>query len=144
MYTAVLLMHSWLRWVVIIAALLVFVRGARAANSTTRLFSITLDIQLLLGLLLYFALSPLTQGAMQNMGEAMRDPIARFWAVEHLTGMLIAVVLAHVGRVRMRRAADDDARYKIGALFVALALVAILLSIPWPWMDTGRPLFQLG
>src|SRR4029079_19179703 len=102
MYTAVLVLHSWLRWAVIVAALLVFIRGSRLVNSTTRVFTILLDVQLLLGLLLYVALSPFTRVAFQDMAAAMRDPGLRFWAVEHLTGMLLAVVAAHVGRARVR------------------------------------------
>ena len=132
-----------MRWVVVIAAILVFVRGARAVNGTTRAFTIALDIQLLIGLILYVALSPFTRAAFGDMGAAMRDGALRYWAVEHLAGMVIAVALAHIGRVRMRRAADNEARYKIAAMFVALAFVVILLSIPWPGMASGRPLLRL-
>lgn len=131
-----------MRWVVIIAAVLVFLRGARGINMTTRMFVIALDIQMLLGLILYFALSPSTRAAFQNMGAAMSNPTLRYWTVEHLTGMVIAVAAAHIGRARMRRAADNEAKYKIGAMFVAIALVLILISIPWPGMPAGRPFFR--
>ena len=64
---------------------------------------IALDVQMLLGLLLYGVLSPYTAAAMKDFGAAMRDPVLRFWAVEHLTMMLSAVVLVHVGRVLARK-----------------------------------------
>ena len=142
MYTAVLVLHSWLRWAVIIAALLVFIRGSRFVNSTTRLFTVLLDVQLLLGLLLYVALSPFTRVAFQSMAVAMRDPGLRFWAVEHLTGMLLAVIAAHVGRVRVRQAPNERVAFQRGAIFVGVSLVLILVSIPWPGMINGRPLFR--
>lgn len=142
MYFSFVLLHSWMRWVVIVAAVLVFLRGARGINTTTRLFVITLDIQMLLGLILYFALSPSTRAAFQDMGAAMSNPALRYWSVEHLVGMILAVAAAHIGRTRMRRAADDNARYKVGAMFVAIALVLILISIPWPGMPAGRPFFR--
>ena len=142
MYFSFLLLHSWMRWVVIIAAVLVFLRGARGINMTTRVFVTALDIQMLLGLILYFALSPSTRAAFQNMGAAMSNPTLRYWSVEHLAGMILAVAAAHIGRTRMRRAADNDARYKIGAMFVGIALVLILISIPWPGMPAGRPFFR--
>ena len=142
MYSSFLLLHSWMRWVVIIAAVLVFVRGARGINTTSRAFVITLDIQMLLGLILYFALSPATRAAMQNMGAAMSNATLRYWSVEHLIGMVLALAAAHIGQTRMRRAATNEARYKTGAMFVAIALVLILISIPWPGMPTGRPLFR--
>ena len=142
MYTVVLVLHSWLRWAVIIAALLVFIRGSRSVQSTTRLFTVLLDVQLLLGLMLYVALSPFTRVAFQNMAVAMRDPGLRYWAVEHLTGMLLAVIAAHVGRVRVRRAADERVAFQRAAIFIGVSLVLILISIPWPGMPNGRPLLR--
>jgi hypothetical protein len=142
MYTGFLLLHSWLRWVVILAGLLVFVRGSRFVNSTTRFYTVIVDVQLLLGLVLYVALSPFTRLAFQNMAVAMRDPGLRFWAVEHLTGTLLAVVAAHVGRGRVRRAPDERVAFQRAAIFVGVSLVLILISIPWPGMSNGRPLFR--
>ena len=142
MYTAVLLLHSWLRWAVILAALLVFIRGSRFVNSTTRMFTVLLDVQLLLGLLLYVALSPFTRVALQDMAAAMRDSGLRYWAVEHVAGMLLAVVAAHVGRVRVRRAPGERVAFQRAAIFVGVSLVLILISIPWPGLPNGRPLFR--
>ncbi len=34
--------------------------------------------------------------AMQNFGAAMRDSDLRFFAVEHIAMMIVAVVLAHI------------------------------------------------
>src|ERR1700742_2122663 len=107
MYTLVLALHSWVRWAVIISGLLATASpfmSARAgepdpADKWGLIFMITLDLQMLLGLLLYFALSPTTAAIMNDFGGAMKDPVARFWAVEHEVAMLIAVILAHVGRI---------------------------------------------
>jgi len=68
-------------------------------------FMITLDLQLLLGLVLYFVLSPFTTQALNDFGAAMRNAPLRFFAVEHVTLMLAAVILVHVGRVLARKAA---------------------------------------
>ena len=118
MYSTVLLLHSWVRWLALIAGV-----GAtfsalgkgdarlQGAERWGRIFIIALDLQLLLGLILYGVLSPYTAAAMRDFGAAMRDPALRFWAVEHLTMMLSAVILAHVGRVLARKTslADSDA-----------------------------------
>jgi hypothetical protein len=93
------------------------------------------------GLLLYVALSPLTQIATENMAATMRDPTLRYWAVEHPVGMVVALVLAHVGRVRIRKASTDDTRHRVAAIFFGLALIAILVSTPWPGTPNARPLF---
>jgi len=149
-YGIVLNVHSWLRWVVLIAMLWTILRavlpGPRAwtpaDDRSLRLSVISLDVQLLLGLLLYFVLSPFTREAMSDMGAAMRSPGLRFFAVEHVAGMLIAITLAHVGAVRIRKAAPER-RHRLAAIFFILALLAVLASIPWPGLPAGRPLFRL-
>ena len=152
MYSFVLLVHSWLRWVVLIAAILAVGRAftgrtshklwSRADDRSLLLFTLSLDVQLLFGLILYLGISPITAVAFQNLSGAMRDPSLRFFVVEHAIGLIAAVALAHVGRVKVRKAATADAKHRTALLFVALALVAILISIPWPWMPGGRPLFR--
>ena len=41
---------------------------------------------MLIGLILYAFLSPVTQSGFENMQLTMRDPILRFFVVEHLVG----------------------------------------------------------
>lgn len=150
MYGVVLNVHSWLRWVVIIAALWTILRAwvpgprpwTQADDRSVRVFIIALDVQMLLGLLLYFVLSPFTRQAMADMGMAMKVAGLRFFAVEHTLGMVIAITLAHVGAARIRKAAPER-RHRIAAIYVVLALLAILASIPWPGLPAGRPLFRL-
>jgi predicted membrane channel-forming protein YqfA (hemolysin III family) len=72
----------------------------------------------------------------------MRTSGIRFWAVEHLLGMVIAIALAHVGKSRIRKAATDARRHRLALIFFGLALLAVLVSIPWPAMPNGRPLFR--
>jgi len=152
MYNFVLSTHSWLRWAVLIAGLFAVVRaiaGVAGRRRWTRLderagfwFGTLVDVQLLLGLLLYFALSPITRAALQDFGGAMRSSGLRFYAVEHLFGMIVAVALAHVGRSRTKKLTNDAARHKVAAICFLLALLAILISIPWPGLPHGRPLFR--
>jgi len=152
MYTATLLLHSWLRWVVIVLGLLAVVKAITGRSSgrawspaearAGRLFAIALDVQVLLGLLLYFVFSNLLSVAREDMGRAMASPTIRFWLVEHLTGMLVAVALAHIGSVRVRKASTDAVKYGRAALFYGLALLAVLLASPWPGLPHARPLFR--
>ena len=152
MYVSVLALHSWLRWAVILAGLYAIARavaGAAGKRPWTRAddragywFILAFDLQVLVGLLLYLALSPITRTAMGDFGEAMRSAGLRFWAVEHVFGMLVAAGLAHAGRARSRRLPDQAARHKVAAICFVLALLTILISIPWPGMPAGRPLFR--
>jgi hypothetical protein len=152
MYALVLILHSVIRWVVLLTGVVAVIRaitGWRTGRPWTLAddrsgsrFMMALDLQVLLGLILYFALSPITVAALRDFGGAMSDSAIRFWAVEHIFGMLSAMVLAHVGRARIRRVGNDARRHKVAAIFFTLALVAILASIPWPGMANSRPLLR--
>jgi hypothetical protein len=152
MYPTILFLHSWLRWAVILLGLLAIVRGIIGGTSRRPwtpvddrvglLFIISLDVQVLIGLLLYFVLSPITQAALADFGGAMRVSALRFWAVEHVFGMVVGVFLAHRARSRVRAIPDAVRKHRVAAIFFALAMVAILASIPWPGTPYARPLFR--
>jgi uncharacterized membrane protein len=151
MYGFVLNVHSWMRWVVIATCLWSLLRSAMAGQRpwtpadarASRIFIITLDVQFLLGLLLYLVLSPFTRQALSDIGTAMKVSALRFFVVEHLFGMIVALALAHVGAVRIRKASGDARRHRTVLIFFTLALIAIFASIPWPGMPAGRPLFRI-
>jgi uncharacterized membrane protein len=140
-YGITLFLHSWTRWALLIVAVLVIIQawrgwsGSQAWDATKQKLSASFvhltSVQLVLGLLLYGVLSDTTLKAMADMGEAMKDPTLRFWAVEHITMMLIAVGLVHVGAGRIKKAQDDKGKHRAAAIFFTVALVIMLASIPW-------------
>ena len=151
-YGSLLWTHSLLRWVVVIAGAVAVARAIRGWSGRKRwtsaddlsglLYTIALDVELLVGLVLYAGVSPFTAQAFSDFGGAMGDAVLRFWAVEHPFGMLIGISIAHIARVRVRRAAGDAGRFKLAALLFGLSLIVILVSIPWPWMEAARPLIR--
>ena len=110
MYGIVLIIHSWLRWAVLAAGLAAVARGGAQGSSTGRWFTILLDVQMLIGLLLYFVLSPFTTAALGDFGAAMKTPQLRFFAVEHVFGMVIGITLAHIGAAKIKKAPDATER----------------------------------
>ena len=74
----------------------------------------------------------------------MRRADLRFYAVEHITSMLVAVALAHVGRVLARKAPTPAAKRRRLLLTFGFATVLIIIGIPWPGRPGGRPLFRYG
>ena len=152
MYTALLTVHSYLRWLVLIAALIAIARAlggmtkrrpwAAADDTAVRWFTTTLDIQMVIGLVIFFFLSPFTIPAFSDLGATMRDAPTRFIVVEHQVGMVIAVALAHIGRARIRKTADLVRRHRIALIFFGLSLLVMLISIPWPGRPGGRALFR--
>ncbi len=154
MYTAVLTLHSWMRWITLIVAVAATLNAARRpaeADGGGRLpgrwwdivFMLVVDLQMLLGFVLYLGLSPFTKEAMNDMALAMRTPVLRFWAVEHAAGMLIAVVLVRVGRVLSANAKSPAAARDRRFVCFAIATLGMIASIPWPGLSNGRPLFRL-
>ena len=151
MYTTVLILHSWLRWFALVAVfgvLLAAIRGKVAGSQSIAdrwgMFAMmALDLQLLLGLLLYLVVSPNMREIRAHFAEAMQNPQLRFWAVEHLTAMLVAVIVAHVGRVLARKAKTNDSKRRRLLACFGVAAVALLLGTPWPGMPAGRPLFRI-
>jgi hypothetical protein len=147
-YSLLLTLHSYLRWAVVILAVIVVIRAllgvsqktafTAADNRNGLFFMISADTQLLLGLLLYFWASPITAQARADFGAAMKNPELRFWGVEHITGMLIAWVLIHVGRSRSKKARTDLAKHRAALIFYGIAILLVLVSIPW----ASRPLFR--
>src|SRR5262245_18293497 len=151
MYSGVLLLHSWVRWVALVAVVGTVLAAMRIQHPADRaradrwslIAMATLDLQMLLGLLLYFALSPFTAEAMKNFGAAMADPNLRFWAVEHLTSMFGAVIVAHIVRALARKGSPPAALRRRLLIWFALATGLILVGVPWPGFVNGRPLFRV-
>jgi hypothetical protein len=147
MYTIVLILHSWIRWVALVAAVGATFAAFRRQTATAERWSLAavtaLDLQMLIGLLLYLVVSPSMKEILANFGASMKDPTARFWAVEHLSAMLVAVIAAHIGRVLARKAASDHAKRARIMVAFGLATVLMILGMPWPGRPGGRPLFRV-
>jgi putative Ca2+/H+ antiporter (TMEM165/GDT1 family) len=141
MYIEILRVHSILRWVLLLCLIITLVKylvgwqGNRQWKKSDNILSIVftslMDIQLLLGLALYFFLSPITQFALSDFGAAMKDPELRFYAVEHFSMMLIAVVLVHIGRAKSKKIKIDRNKFKTAFIFFFIALIVMLVVIPW-------------
>lgn len=148
MYGLIVLGHSWLRWIVLalgVALLVAAVRSVRGATWSDRCerlrrgFLAALDTQLLLGLALYFLLSPLSRTGWSDLGAALQNPTVRFFTIEHVFGMVVAIAVAHGGLDRIPKMAPE-LRARRATIVMAAWLVIVLASIPWPGLSYGRPL----
>ena len=143
-----LTLHNVSRWLVLVAAIYVLARmlsGLRTRRSWSgadaaagRIFVSLMNWQLLLGLILYVA-GPTMQAVFNlGFGAALKNSNLRFFAVEHVAIMLVAVALAHTGSVLVRRS-DDVRKFARAALWYGLSLAAVLVGIPW----VQRPLLRV-
>ena len=148
----VLTLHNLLRWAVLIFGVWTLINAitgvlhkrnyTAADNRTNLLFMISCDIQLLLGLILYFN-GMWFDRVKSNMAEVMKNPMERFFAVEHAVMMIIAWLLVHIGRSMVKRSTIDSQKHTRSLIYFGLAIVIIIAMIPWPYKAPGisRQLF---
>jgi len=146
-------LHNFLRWIILLLLVVAVVKhligmtGRKSYTNGDRKISsflmISSHIQFLVGLFLYFAGNlGLKMIQEMGMGPIMKEASTRYWAVEHILGMLIAIVLITIGRGVGKKNLSDRAKHSRTFWFYFIALVIILLLMPWPFHENApRPLF---
>jgi hypothetical protein len=157
-YELLLISHSFTRWWLLACSLLtsgyalvraLSRRGWSAGDQrVARVFVASVDLQVLLGLSLYLAASPLARAARalwsaRGWGALWADPRLRFFGIIHPTLMLLGAFVAHASWVGVRRTEDARARRRRLAAGAALALALFLAAVPWPFLGHERPWFRL-
>ena len=145
LYSTVLVLHSVLRLALVVLVLGALWRAfsgwraARAYDAGDKAWwlplTIVTDVQLTLGLLLYYVWSPTAAAARASLADGgMKDPVQRFWAMEHMASMILVVVLVHVAKIIARRSTVRPARGQFTAMVLLLLGVALVAKMtPWPW-----------
>jgi hypothetical protein len=145
MYEIFVFFHSIFRWLVLVS--LMYAIGSsihglfskriytKADNLARSLATTISHMQLLIGFTLYFVLSPITQFFMKS-GSGGNHEIW-FFGIYHITMMFSSIVVMTIGGSIAKRATADHAKFKTIAIYFSIALVLILLAIPW-----FRPLFR--
>ena len=153
LYPIVLFLHSLTRWVVVLGAIWLIVAALSSLGRTSsvetspvrvpwRVYMGGLHLQFLLGVILLLV-SPLALAAWADLGAAMKVRPMRFFAIEHTTMMVLAIVVAQMGAVRARKARDAARAARTSLVFGGLSLLVILVAIPWPFLgQIARPLLR--
>lgn len=144
--TITLFIHNLLRWAIVVSALytlFLLYRGwikkqtwKETHRKSAMIFTILLDIQLLIGFLLFFVFSDLVKAAFANMAAAMGNQLLRFFTVEHSLMMILAIVFGHLASAAGKKDLPDQDKFKRAAIFNTIALFLLIAAIPW----TTRPL----
>ncbi|TSD64866.1 cytochrome B [Inquilinus sp. KBS0705] len=126
--------HSGFRYIVVLLVVIAIVRAFAdwagkkpytEGNRKLNLFAmISAHTQFLLGIILYF-LSPYVQ----FNSTTMKNFDTRYWTVEHITMMLIAIVLITIGHSKSKRALTPVAKNKAIAIFYTIAFVIVVIAI---------------
>lgn len=144
--------HNIIRWIVLVLGIVLVVRSflgwfkkweyQERDKQLTPFFSGVFDLQILIGLILYF-----TKGwasvLMNSASDVMKTTSLRFFAMEHWLLMIVAAVLIHIGSARIKKSSESLKKYKNAAIWFSIAIILTLASIPWPGMAAARPIFRL-
>jgi len=138
--------HSVGRWLLMLLLLIAIFNSLVAGQRpfiksdarTGLILTIVADTMLLLGLALWF-FGPFGYAVIQSMGfkAAMQNDGARFFVMEHTVGMLIAIVLIHIGKAQAKKKIIDRKKHVRTMVFYLVALLVILASVPWPFLTAG-------
>lgn len=152
-YSILLVLHSLLRWFVLISLIYATYQAYKGWLSTmpytprdNKIRNITVIIvhlQLLVGLVLYI-FSPVTRQLFTNFGQAVEQTAIRFYGMEHSVMMILAVVFITIGSTKAKRLSNDIKKFKSIAIWFTIGLLIILVSIPWPFSPfDARPLLRI-
>ena len=134
LYSFLLHLHSGFRYIVLLLVLLAIIRAwadwlgkkpYSEGNRKLNLFAmISMHTQLLFGIILYFV-SPFVKFG----SDTMKDATTRYWTVEHLTAMIIAIVLITIGHSKSKKIVLPEGKHKTIAIYYTLALVIVVVTI---------------
>ncbi|TCC99884.1 hypothetical protein [Pedobacter psychroterrae] len=153
MYQILLPLHGLFRWLVLIFLIIAVFRAYRgrfkkipflSIDHTIRIITVkVVQIQFCIGIVLY-TISPLVRYFLHNFNEAVHLREIRFFGMEHITMMSIAVAVITIGSDKVSKATDDQQKYKVMAIWFTVGLLLILTSIPWSFSPlTSRPNFRM-
>lgn len=141
MYSMLLHSHSGLRWAVLILLVLAVInngmkwQSGKAFTDKDRklnLFTmISAHLMLLIGIVLIFFSPKL------KIGEGGMNEVTRFFMTQHITWMIVAIILITFGYIRSKKLIGDSIKFKSAFIPYLLALLAILYAIPWPGRGYG-------
>jgi hypothetical protein len=92
-------------------------------------FTITMYLQLLLGIVLYILLRSTSEHPFFEIPDSSNDAYLRFWAIEHIALMIFALFLSQLGRIYIRNSSASITRYKASSFYHGSALLLIFFSL---------------
>jgi hypothetical protein len=152
MYSFLLALHSLTRWLVLVSLLYSISIAYRGwllkkpfskADGVIRSVTTTIaHIQLVIGVWLY-SISPVVNYFLHNFKTAVGEREIRFFGMEHITMMVIAITVLTIGSAKAKRKPADHQKFKTMAVWFTVAVLIILLSVPWSFSPlTARPNFR--
>lgn len=144
-------LHSWTSWILLVLLVVVLIKSllgwinkqdfTATDNKLHLAFVSTVHLQFIFGLILYLFLSPhVANGVFTDFGATMKDPMMRFFGVEHIVGMIIVVAMITIGRAKSKRQPDGVGKHRVAFVFYMISIFIMLGVLPW--MRDLAPMFR--
>ncbi|MBI3138921.1 MAG: hypothetical protein HYZ15_10080 [Sphingobacteriales bacterium] len=136
METGMLHLHSLLRWVILLLLLVGLFQAfnkKESIKSTSLWLMIAAHAMFLIGVYQFLAgRYGILNGLPEGVTSVMKDPVYRFYRVEHPLLMFVAIAL-----ITLARSKAKVLNYKNTGWLLLIALIFILVAIPWPFREVG-------
>lgn len=103
-------------------------KASRTYNRFSFVFIHVLYLQLITGVTLYFFLKPEAQSAGLSIEEAALQSSLRFWAIEHVSLMLFALILSQIGRLLIKNITSDRKKFRAATLYFGVSFIGVFAS----------------
>ncbi len=151
MYTTLLTIHSYLRWALLILMVYSIFRAlkgyikntsfTKTDNGLRHWTATTAHIQLIIGILLYTK-SPIVKSFWYT-NTVLNNTDLTFYGLIHIILMFISITLLTIGSALAKRKLADRDKFKTVLIWFSIALIIILIAIPWPFSPLAtRPLLR--
>ncbi len=88
-----------------------------------------LYLGLFLGIILYFFVDDSTQTAQKTIEELHKEHSSQFWAIEHFSVMIFALLIAQIGKLFTSKAITNLQRFKYALFYYGSASCVVLASM---------------
>jgi len=141
MYNTVKTLHSFWAYLVLLILILATINAIikfigkkeyHAKDFRLSLFTlIVMHIQLLIGIVLFFASDYLSLIREMGMSSIMKNSSLRSNIIEHPIIMILVVILITIGYSKHKKKLTSTSKFKTIAIFYTLSLLLVLAKIPW-------------
>lgn len=153
MFPILLALHSLTRWLILITLVISLIlsyqgwkknKEFKKSDEYLRIVTVSIaHIQLIFGMWLYF-ISPIVDYFLKNFKESIHNTQLRFFGMEHITMMILALTCITVGSSIARRKKVDKEKFRAIFIWYLIGLFIAFTSIPWEFSPfTARPYFRV-
>lgn len=152
MFSILLALHSFTRWLILISLVVSLIlsyqgwkkeKKFKRSDEYLRIISVSIaHLQLIFGMWLYF-ISPIVDYFLKNFKSSLPNTQLRFFGMEHITMMILALSCITIGSSIARRKKTDQEKFKAILIWYTIGLFLTFTSIPWEFSPfTARPYFR--